>query len=70
MRTLTLPGGRMMEHKPAHPERTAYRNGRGLLNFDVEIREWTSAGAMQTTIRMQDRGDPNSYRWKPWPTQP
>jgi hypothetical protein len=66
VRTLTLPGGRMMEHKPAHPERTAYRNHGGM-DFDVTVREWPSVGAMQTTIRMQSNRAPRFNDWKAWP---
>lgn len=60
-----VPLGRMAEHKPAHPERTAYRAGAGVFS-DYEVKTWTSEGAMREACRMSDTGKLGSRPWKPW----
>jgi hypothetical protein len=60
----------MMEHKPKHPERTAFRSFKAACDpiaCDVEIREFPSVGAMQACIQMQQQGENWSKAFRPWP---
>jgi hypothetical protein len=68
MKTVTMPGGRAHEYRPAHPERTAYRNANGAMNFDVIFREWPNRAAMLKTIEMQGRREPRQDDWRDWST--
>lgn len=63
---IRLPLGRLPEHRPAHPERTAYKAGRGW-DSDYTIREWPSEGAMREACRMSNTGKLGSNPWRPWP---
>ena len=67
-KTYTLSAAAALEHTPEHPDRTAYRNGVGTLNFDLIFRVWPSRGAMLTTIKMQERREPHATDWKDWYT--
>lgn len=67
-KTYTLSAATACEHVPVHPERTAYRNGVGLLNFDLTFKEWPSRGAMLTAIQMQGRRAPSATDWRDWYT--
>ena len=48
-------------HTPEHPERTARRS----LSWDVEYQVWPSAGAMETSLRMQGKRAPHHTDWRP-----
>lgn len=52
-RTLTVPAGRTGEVIAEHPERTTVRN---VGAWDVGYREWQSAGAARTAVRMARSG--------------
>lgn len=65
-RTYTLSGAASFTHVPAHPERTAYRNATGQMNFDVIYREWPSRGAMLATIDIQGKREPRQDDWRDW----
>lgn len=60
-----IPLGRMAEHVPTHPERTAYRAGRSF-DSDYEVRTFPSRGAMLTCIHMQHRGADFANAYRPW----
>lgn len=60
-RTLTVPVGRLADVTVEHPERTSTRSA----GWDVELREWPSAGAMLTAYRMARNG-PNPRNMRPW----
>lgn len=64
MRTVLMSFGRALDHKPANPERTAFRSGNGFAS-PMTFREWTSRGAMATTIRMQQARESRLDDWKP-----
>ena len=64
---IILPFGRLPEHRPAHPERTAYRKIPGLGMFaDYEVKEWPSRGAMLQTIKMQTSGADFASAYRAW----
>ena len=65
-RSYYLPQGRMYNAGAhAHPERTAYRMGRGVFS-DVEFKVWTSRAAMLTACAMSERGaELGTPRWRP-----
>lgn len=65
-KTYTLSSAGAIGHIPAHPERTAYRNASGHMNFDVVFREWPNRESMLMTIRMQERREPRLDDWKDW----
>lgn len=52
-----------MTHIPAHPERTARREGVGM-DFDVTFQEWPSRASMMKTIEMQERSGSNYMKWR------
>lgn len=60
-RTLTVPVGRLADVTVEHPERTSIRSA----GWDVELREWSSAGAMLAAYRMARRGT-NPRNLRPW----
>lgn len=63
MKTYTCPAGRVSELQHEHPERTAYRNASGPMNFDVVFQVWPNRPAMARSIRMQERaGTRNPWR--------
>ena len=64
----TLSAAAAIGHVPEHPDRTAYRNASGFLNFDLVFRVWPNRASMLTTIRMQERRAPESTDWKDWYT--
>ncbi len=64
MKKYTLSFADAMAHKPEHPERTARRNQRGSLDFDITFQVWPSREAMLTTIRLQNRREPSQTDWK------
>lgn len=51
----TVPSGRMSEFKPPHPERTAYKNASGYLNFDIIFVEFPNRASMLKAIEMQGK---------------
>lgn len=65
MRSEFVPEGRLAEHRPANPERVAYRHGPGVFS-DVELRAWPSAGAMRQAVRMSDTGKLGARPWHAW----
>ena len=72
-RSIEVPSARMREHKPAHPERTAYRFVQAPVTSprwgNVEIREWTNRPAMLKSLEMSEKGSQlGSSRWRAWPT--
>ena len=64
MKKYTLSFADAINHTPDHPERTARRNGTGVLDFDVRFQVWNSRAAMLKTIEMQERGNPRPGQWK------
>lgn len=60
-----VPAGRVSEVTIPHPERTAYKVGSDIAG-DYTFREWSSRGAMLTTIRMQERRASRSGDWRAW----
>lgn len=64
------PAGRLAEHKPAHPDRTAYRIVRANPSSpswgDAEVKEFPNRPAMLKTMEMQSKGEPSAYHWREW----
>lgn len=60
MKRVSMSFAASLEHKPAHPERTARKS----VGWDVVFQTWTNRAAMARSIRMQERGAP-SATWKP-----
>lgn len=52
MKRYTLSAADSFTHRPEHPERTARRNCRGVLNFDVMYQVWPNRAAMLKTISL------------------
>ncbi len=71
-RTIELPSGRMLEHKPAHPERTAYRTVEASFGSsrwgNVEVREFPNVESMRTCMDMQGKSADQRHAYRPWPT--
>lgn len=61
-RTLTVPVGRLADVTVEHPERTSTRSA----GWDVELREWPSAGAMLTAYRMGQSPAPAAPLSEEW----
>lgn len=61
-----IPMGRLPEHRPEHPECTAYRSGCGIFE-DSYVRTWTSRAAMLKACEMSDTGKMGALPWRPWP---
>ena len=61
----SIPFGRVAEHVPEHPERTAFSMGRSW-DSDVSFRVWPSRGAMLTSIHMQGKRAPRQDDWRDW----
>lgn len=63
-KSVRMPFGRSLEHKPEHPERTARRSvGRGL-EHDIEFKTWNAREPMARAIRAQQRREPHSGDWR------
>lgn len=63
-----VPAGRMSEISVAHPDRTAYRTCGCSDECGYVFQEWTSRGAMLTSIAMQERRAPSSRDWRDFQT--
>ena len=61
MKRIVMSFAASLEHKPAHPERTARRS---LQSFDVEFQTWPNRASMAKSIRMQQRGEPRADHWR------
>ena len=60
MKRVTMSFAAAVEYKPEHPERTA----RKATGWDTTFQTWTNRKAMARTIRMQQKGAPQS-EWRP-----
>lgn len=69
-KSIYIPAGRLTEHKPNNPDRTAYRIVRASPSStcwgDVEVKEFPNRPAMLKTIEMQSRAEPSAYHWREW----
>lgn len=65
MKRYTLSAADSFTHRPEYPERTAKRNNRGILNFDVTYQVWPNRAAMLQTVSMQERREPRPDDWEP-----
>ncbi len=65
MKRYTLSAADSFTHRPEHPERTARRNCRGVLNFDVMYQVWPNRAAMLKTISLQDKRESRPDDWRP-----
>lgn len=65
MRKYTLSFADSFTHVPKHPGRTAKRNNRGLLDFDVTYQVWPNRESMLKTIELQSKRAPQTTDWKP-----
>jgi len=63
MKTYTMSFAAASEHIPAHPGRTARKNGKGM-NFDVTFGVFTNRAAMLKTIELQERRASRQDDWK------
>jgi hypothetical protein len=61
-----MPGARLHDWAPEHPERTAYRHHTGM-DFDITVRVWPNKESLDTTIRMQEQGPSKPTQWRRWP---
>lgn len=52
-------------HIPEHPNRTAYRPGRGM-TFDYSYQVWPNRASMLKTIAMQEHGAGFAHAWQDW----
>jgi hypothetical protein len=59
------PGARPPDLAPDVATRTACRDCRGALNFDREYQTWPNRASMARSVRMQQRGEPSRYHWRP-----
>ncbi len=68
MKTYRLSFAASLDHIPAHPERTTFRQAGAYaaMNFDLEYKVWPSAGAVQTALAMQSRHEPRRSDWTAW----
>ena len=64
MKTYRIAAAQLSEHKPAHPERTAYRSIGIGLDFDVTIQTWPNRASMLKTIDMQLSGADFRRAWR------
>jgi hypothetical protein len=62
MKRYTLSFADSVGHIPEYPERTCQRSP----GWDVQYQVWPSAGAMETTLRMQGKAPPSRFHWVPW----
>jgi hypothetical protein len=65
-RPVTMSAAAAIGYVPPHPDRTAYRNAGGGMNFDLVFREWPSRAAMVKTIEMQGRRESRNDDWHDW----
>lgn len=65
MKRYTLSAADSFNHRPEHPERTARRNNRGVLNFDVTYQVWPNRAAMLKTVSMQEKRESRIDDWTP-----
>ena len=63
MKRYTIPSGRVSEHQPEHPERTARRAGIGIFADDI-FQVWPNRPSMARSIRMQERGADFANAWR------
>jgi len=63
MKRYTLTGAQAFEHRPEHPERTAYRHGGGL-DFDVYFQVWPNSASMRKTIELQEKRAQDFRDWR------
>ena len=63
MKTYRMSWAAAREHTPAHPERTARREGSGM-DFDVTFQVWPNRASMVRSIRMQERREPHPGDWR------
>lgn len=66
MKRYTLSMADSVTHLPEHPNRTAYRMGRGTMNFDVTYQVWPNRESMLKTIALQEAGENAQYAWRDW----
>jgi hypothetical protein len=64
MKTYKLSAADAFLHRPEHPERTARRNQRATLDFDVTFAVFPNRAAMARSIRMQQRRAAQPTDWK------
>ena len=65
MKKYTLSAAAAIGFKHLHPERTASKSHRGLLDFDLTFQVWPSRESMARSIRMQQRREPRNGDWRP-----
>jgi hypothetical protein len=64
MKTYTTSAADSWDYKHANPERTAYKNSTGFLNFDVVFKVWPNRASLAKTIRMQEKREFRRDDWK------
>lgn len=64
MKKYTMSFGAAIDHKPAHPERTARKPAYDPMSMDITFQVWPNRASMAKTIRMEQRGESWTRAWK------
>lgn len=72
-KSVFVPQGRMMEHTPKNPEKTAYRVVRAALYSaswgNAEIKEFPTKEGLDLALQLQGKTEPSPYHWRRWPSK-